>query len=146
MVIKKIIIFIALILCSLEIGQIDINSHIQTKFSESRMIHLAKSLGIKYIDIMVAQSRIETGWYTSKIFIHNNNLFGMKLPERRGTTAIGSNRGHAQYTSWQQSVADYKLWQSKVLIKNKSRRKYLRYIGRNYAENDNYLTMIKQQL
>lgn len=32
------------------------------------------------------------------------------------------------------------------LIKNKSRRKYLRYIGRNYAENDNYLTMIKQQL
>jgi uncharacterized FlgJ-related protein len=146
MVIKKIIIFIALILCSLEIGQIDINAKIQTQFSESRMIHLAKSLGIKYIDIMVAQSRIETGWYTSKIFIHNKNLFGMKLPERRSTTAIGSNRGHAQYTSWQQSVADYKIWQSKVLIKNKSRRKYLSYIGRNYAENDNYLTMIKQQL
>jgi uncharacterized FlgJ-related protein len=146
MVIKKIIISIALILCSLEIGQIDINKQIQIQFSEIRMINLAKSIGIKYIDIMVAQSRIETGWYKSKIFIHNNNLFGMKLPKRRSTTAIGSNRGHAQYTSWQQSVVDYKIWQSKVLIKNKSRSKYLSYIGRNYAENGNYLTMIKQQL
>jgi uncharacterized FlgJ-related protein len=110
------------------------------------MINLAKSLGVKYIDIMVAQARIETGWYTSKIFIHNNNIFGMKFPERRHTTAIGSDRGHAQYISWQQSVADYKLWQNKVLIKNKSRRKYLSYIGRTYAENGNYINLIKKQL
>jgi uncharacterized FlgJ-related protein len=144
--IKKIAISITLILCSLEIGQVNINTQIRTQFSEIRMINLAKSLGIKYIDIMVAQSRIETGWYKSPIFIHNNNLFGMKVPERRGTTAIGSNRGHAHYISWQQSVADYKLWQTKVLIKNKSRRKYLSYIGRTYAENSNYINLIKKQL
>jgi hypothetical protein len=146
MAIKKILISITLILCSLEIGQIQINTQTRNQFSESSMINLAKSLGVKYIDIMVAQARIETGWYTSKIFIHNNNIFGMKLPERRHTTAIGSNRGHAQYISWQQSVADYKIWQSKVLIKNKSRRKYLSYIGRNYAENGNYINLIKKQL
>jgi flagellum-specific peptidoglycan hydrolase FlgJ len=146
MAIKKILISITLILCSLEIGQIQINTQTRNQFSESSMINLAKSLGVKYIDIMVAQARIETGWYTSKIFIHNNNLFGMKLPERRLTTAIGSDRGHAQYISWQQSVADYKIWQSKVLIKNKSRRKYLSYIGRTYAENGNYINLIKKQL
>jgi flagellum-specific peptidoglycan hydrolase FlgJ len=146
MAIKKILISITLILCSLEIGQIQINTQTRNQFSESSMINLAKSLGVKYIDIMVAQARIETGWYTSKIFIHNNNLFGMKLPERRLTTAIGSDRGHAQYISWQQSVADYKLWQSKVLIKNKSRRKYLSYIGRTYAEDSNYINLIKKQL
>ena len=146
MAIKKILISITLILCSLEIGQIQINTQTRNQFSESSMINLAKSLGVKYIDIMVAQARIETGWYKSKIFIHNNNLFGMKLPERRLTTAIGSDRGHAQYISWQQSVADYKLWQSKVLIKNKSRRKYLSYIGRTYAEDSNYINLIKKQL
>jgi flagellum-specific peptidoglycan hydrolase FlgJ len=146
MAIKKILISITLILCSLEIGQIQINTQTRNQFSESSMINLAKSLGVKYIDIMVAQARIETGWYTSKIFIHNNNIFGMKLPERRLTTAIGSDRGHAQYISWQQSVADYKIWQSKVLIKNKSRRKYLSYIGRTYAENGNYINLIKKQL
>ena len=143
--IKRIAIFIILVLYSLEIGQVGIDN-IQHQFSESRMIHLAKSLGIKHIDIMVAQARIETGWYTSPIFIHNKNIFGMKLPERRGTTAIGSNRGHAQYTSWQQSVADYKLWQDKAMARNKSRRKYLRYIGRTYAQNSNYLNLIKNQL
>jgi uncharacterized FlgJ-related protein len=146
MAIKKILISITLILCSLEIGQIQINTQTRNQFSESSMINLAKSLGVKYIDIMVAQARIETGWYKSKIFIHNNNLFGMKLPERRLTTAIGSDRGHAQYISWQQSVADYKIWQSKVLIKNNSRRKYLSYIGRNYAEDSNYINLIKKQL
>jgi uncharacterized FlgJ-related protein len=146
MAIKKILISITLILCSLEIGQIQINTQTRNQFSESSMINLAKSLGVKYIDIMVAQARIETGWYTSKIFIHNNNLFGMKFPERRITTAIGSNRGHAQYISWQQSVADYKIWQSKVLINNKSRRKYLSYIGRTYAEDSNYINLIKKQL
>ncbi len=146
MAIKKILISITLILCSLKIGQIQINTQTRNQFSESSMINLAKSLGVKYIDIMVAQARIETGWYTSKIFIHNNNLFGMKLPERRLTTAIGSDRGHAQYISWQQSVADYKIWQSKVLIKNNSRRKYLSYIGRNYAEDSNYINLIKKQL
>jgi uncharacterized FlgJ-related protein len=146
MAIKKILISITLILCSLEIGQIQINTQTRNQFSESSMINLAKSLGVKYIDIMVAQARIETGWYTSKIFIHNNNIFGMKFPERRHTTAIGSDRGHAQYISWQQSVADYKIWQSKVLIKNNSRRKYLSYIGRTYAEDSNYINLIKKQL
>jgi len=143
--IKRIAIFIILVLYSLEIGQVCV-SNIQHQFSESRMIHLAESLGIKHIDIMVAQSRIETGWYTSPIFIHNKNLFGMKLPERRETTAIGSNRGHAQYISWQQSVADYKLWQLNVLIKNKSREQYLSYIGRTYAEDRNYINLINKQL
>ena len=143
--IKKIATFITLILLYLEIGQADIYN-IQHQFSEERMIYLAESLGIEHIDIMVAQARIETGWYTSGIFIHNKNIFGMKLPERRETTAIGSNRGHAQYTSWQQSVADYKLWQLKVLTKNKSREQYLSYISKNYAEDGNYINLINKQL
>lgn len=122
----------------------DKRSHII--FSEHRMISYAKKIGIKYIDVMVAQSRIETGHYTSKVFTEGMNLFGMKLPERRETTAVGEHRNHAKYTSWVRSVDDYKIWQSNVLTKARSKKQYLRYIGNNYAQDPKYLNLIKQQL
>ncbi len=115
-------------------------------FSEERMISYAKRIGIKYIDVMVAQSRLETGNYTSKVFREGRNLFGMKLPERRETTAVGEHRNHAKYTSWVSSVDDYKIWQSNVLAKVRSKKQYLAYIGKNYAEDPKYLKLIKKQL
>jgi flagellum-specific peptidoglycan hydrolase FlgJ len=115
-------------------------------FSEQKMISYAKRIGIKYIDVMVAQSRLETGNYTSKVFREGRNLFGMKLPERRETTAVGEHRNHAKYTSWVSSVDDYKIWQSNVLAKVRSKKQYLAYIGKNYAENPKYLKLIKKQL
>jgi hypothetical protein len=69
-------------------------------------------LGIVYPDIVLAQAKWESTHFTSKIFEENNNLFGMKLAYQRDTTAIGKNRGHAKYKNWQDSVKDYKLWQS----------------------------------
>ena len=115
-------------------------------FSEQKMISYAKRIGIKYIDVMVAQSRLETGNYTSKVFREGRNLFGMKLPERRETTAVGEHRNHAKYTSWVSSVDDYKIWQSNVLAKVQSKKQYLAYIGKNYAEDPKYLKLIKKQL
>lgn len=115
-------------------------------FSEQKMISYAKRIGIKYIDVMVAQSRLETGNYTSKVFREGRNLFGMKLPERRETTAVGEHRNHAKYTSWVSSVDDYKIWQSNVLSKVQSKKQYLAYIGKNYAEDPKYLKLIKKQL
>ncbi len=115
-------------------------------FSEQKMISYAKRIGIKYIDVMVAQSRLETGNYTSKVFREGRNLFGMKLPERRETTAVGEHRNHAKYTSWVSSVDDYKIWQSNVLAKVRSKKQYLAYIGKNYAEDPKYLKLIKKQL
>lgn len=145
---KKIILSAILILSFLDIGNVKPikDELLFSSFSELRMIQLAEQIGIKHIDIMVAQARIESGRYSSNIFNDNNNLFGMKLPRSRQTTAIGINRGHAQYMSWQQSVVDYKLWQRKVLKKNSSRRAYLKWISNNYAENPDYINLIKQQL
>lgn len=115
-------------------------------FSEQKMISYAKRIGIKYIDVMVAQARLETGNYTSKVFREGRNLFGMKLPERRETTAVGEHRNHAKYTSWVSSVDDYKIWQCNVLAKVRSKKQYLAYIGKNYAENPKYLKLIQKQL
>jgi len=103
-------------------------------------------VGIVYPDIVMAQAKIETGHFTSKVFRENHNLFGMKLPRQRSTTAIGEQYNHAEYTSWRQSVVDYKLWQDKVLTKVKGRRAYLRYLHKNYAENKQYVKLIKQMI
>lgn len=119
---------------------------IDLSFTEDRMISYAKQIGIKYIDIMVAQSRIETGWYSSAIFLEGANLFGMKLAKRRPTTASGEHRKHAKYSSWLRSVEDYKLWQEMVLNKVSSREDYMNYIAKYYAQNPNYLNLIKKQI
>ena len=69
-------------------------------------------LGIVYPDIALAQAKWESTHFTSKIFQEGNNLFGMRLAYQRDTTAIGKHRNHAKYKNWQDSVKDYKLWQS----------------------------------
>jgi hypothetical protein len=66
---------------------------------------------IKYQDIVLLQSQLETGHYTSDIFLNGHNLFGMKYPERRPTVATGTYKEHAKYAHWSDSVIDYALWQ-----------------------------------
>lgn len=58
-------------------------------FSELNLYKKILELGIAYPDVVLAQAKIETGNFTSKIFRENNNMFGMKLPGRRTTTAVG---------------------------------------------------------
>lgn len=103
-------------------------------------------VGIAYPDIVLAQAKIETGHFTSKIFRENHNLFGMKLPKQRETTAVGEQYNHARYTSWKQSVIDYKIWQDAVLTKVKSKRAYLKYLSENYAQDKKYIHKLKQML
>ena len=60
--------------------------------------------------LITAQAGFETGNFTSVIFKENNNLFGMKLPKVRKTTAIGENRGHAVYKTIEDCIKDYWLY------------------------------------
>lgn len=59
---------------------------------------------------LTAQAAHETGNFTSTIFKNNHNLFGMKLPRVRQTTAIGSSKGHAVYASIEDSIKDMALY------------------------------------
>ena len=89
--------------------------------------------GIKYPDIVMAQAKIESGHFTSAIFKENNNLFGMKLPAQRKTTAIGKNRGHAKYETWQDSVKDYKIWQDTLGWSSLSKETYIQKLSDKYC-------------
>ena len=113
-------------------------------FSELNVYKQLVKVGIAYPDVVLAQAKIETGNFTSKIFRENHNMFGMKLPYRRQTTAVGENRNHAKYTDWIQSVRDYKLWQDQMIHRAPTKSAYLAYLKRNYAEDKNYIKKIKQ--
>jgi uncharacterized FlgJ-related protein len=62
--------------------------------------------------ILVAQAMHETGNFTSPVFYRNNNAFGMRLAQKRPTTAIGDpdKDNYANYDSIEDSVEDLKLW------------------------------------
>lgn len=95
--------------------------------------------GILYPEIAYAQAVLESGAFKSKLANANKNLFGMRMPRHRKTTATGKRYGYATYKSWKQSVADYKLWQD-YLFKKKQMTigEFKRYLNKMYSESTNY--------
>jgi uncharacterized FlgJ-related protein len=61
-------------------------------------------------EMITAQAAHESANFTSLIFKHNNNPFGMKLPGTRFTCAIGENLGHAVYEDLAAAAYDYWLY------------------------------------
>jgi hypothetical protein len=113
-------------------------------FAKDKLVLMLNDLGVKYPHIVLAQSMIETGGWSSKIFIKNNNLFGMKLATQRITTAQGVRSSHAYYNHWRESVYDYAFYQSRYLHKVKTEEQYFQYLFANYAKDSLYVEKIKQ--
>ena len=142
---KKVVLTTVFLFACLKIGKVEDFKLVQTNvFTEENLFKLMTEIGIVYPEIAMAQAKIETGYFTSRIFRENKNLFGMKLPRSRNTTAVGVNRNHAVYTDWTQSVIDYKMWQDRIIHKLGTRKKYLNYLSRNYAEDGSYVKKIKK--
>lgn len=98
--------------------------------------NLAKEIvkqNIKHPDVALAQSMLETGHFKSRVFIENNNLFGMRKPEIRKTTAVGEKNNHALYDSWIDSVKDYKLWQDARNLSGLSKNEYIDKLRKIYC-------------
>ena len=105
--------------------------------------------GIKFPDIVFAQAMIESGELTSKLFKTANNMFGMRFPSVRETTAQGkTNGGYSRYEDWNFGVYDYFLWQDHML-RNRTeitKSQYLSLLGRVYAEDPNYVSKVKKKV
>lgn len=98
-------------------------------------------LNIQHPDIVFRQARIESGNFKSRVFLENNNMFGMKIPSKRPNMVSGSNRGYAVYNSWQESVIDYALYQA-YSGKNLTKEDYVKMLNNSYAEDVNYLNKL----
>lgn len=111
----------------------------QSEFSESSLVqYLILKDAPDYL-IIYSQFILETGWFTSKLFLEGNNLAGMKMPARRKTTAKGVIYGHARYDHWTDSVDDFLLW----LDFHSLSEGYAEELkSKGYAENPEYYTKI----
>ncbi len=102
---------------------------------------------IKFPEVVFSQAVLESGHFKAPIFTTKNNLFGMKVPKKRETTAINKGKkGYAKYHSWDSSIDDYLLWQE-FTLKNKSqltKSQYLSLLGKIYAKDKKYISSLKR--
>jgi len=120
-------------------------------YSEQKVMDYLLQLNVKYPKVALAQMKLESANGTSKIFKEGNNLFGMKVPVRRPTTALGEKDNHAYYSHWRQAVIDYALFQAFVSNTENmnSESDWLDYISHTYASDTSYrnkLVHIKNNL
>lgn len=134
---KKLLVTFALMLCLV--------AYAKTPPNQREVYQQMVSMGIKFPDIALAQAILESGNFKSKIAVQNNNLFGMRLPKSRETTAVGQKLGYARYLSWKDSVRDFKMWQDSLFKRrpNMTRSQYISYLNRIYSETPNYISRIR---
>tara|TARA_R100000081_G_C4743437_1_gene130255 strand:- start:209 stop:769 length:561 start_codon:yes stop_codon:yes gene_type:complete len=113
------------------------------QFSEEALIEEISRLNFKFPHIVLAQSILETGYYESKIFKENNNLFGMKEARVRVNLAEGTQYGHAYYNNWKESVMDYALWYSTYAYKCNTEKQLYKLLDRQYAEASAYVSSLQ---
>jgi len=113
------------------------------EFSEDKLIAKLKELNVKFPYIVLAQSKLETGNFTSKIFRENNNLFGMREAKQRITTAQGTENNHAYYHTWQESILDYAFYQCRYLSNIGTEEQYFNYLKQSYAEDPSYVNRLQ---
>lgn len=106
-------------------------------------IYLVKLLFPRYYllptSLLYAQAKHETGNFKSRIYLQNHNLFGMKLPRIRKTTALKSRYGHAVYKNNWTSIYDYFLRQNNFNIDFKNTQQYVKdTTNSGYAEDKKY--------
>jgi flagellum-specific peptidoglycan hydrolase FlgJ len=112
------------------------------ELNKKNLYAIIKEMNIDHPDVVYAQAILESGDFKSRVCKINNNLFGMKVPKKRPTTAVNES-GYAKYTSWIESVKDYKLYQDHV-TKNKdfSRSQYLSILSKGYSETPDYVSRL----
>ena len=121
---------------------LEINISGEREFTEDKLVRKLKELNIRYPHIVLAQAKLESNNYSSRIFIDNNNLFGMKEARVRINLAKGTQHKHAYYNTWQESVLDYAFWMSTYGSKCKTEQQYYNLLN-GYAEDANYQAKLK---
>lgn len=114
------------------------------EFSEEKLIKMIKELNLPYPHITLAQAKLESGDYNSRIFKENHNLFGMKEARVRINLAKGTQYGHAYYDSWEESILDYSFWYACYARKCKTETQFFQLLDNQYAEATTYVSALKR--
>lgn len=93
---------------------------------------------IKFSDVVLKQSLLETGHYTSYNCLERHNIFGMC----GGKKTSDNIHGYAIYNNWMESVEAYSVWQNKRMTDSVT--DYFQFLTDwNYAESEEYERKLK---
>lgn len=113
------------------------------KFTEKKLIRLLRDCNFKFPHIVLAQAKLESGNFTSKLFKSNNNMFGMRKPKRRITTSVEEKNEYAYYRDWIDCVYDYGFYSCCNLSEVNTENEYFTILGNRYAEDTNYVLKLR---
>ena len=102
------------------------------KLNIENLLAVLQQYGVKFPQIVAAQALLETGYFTSRVCLENNNLFGLRYP---------SNGSYYTFNSWEESIKAYKDY---VQYKYKGGNYYNFLDGIEYAEDGEYINKVKQ--
>ena len=129
----------------IHINQVDTTIVTQSKpFSEEALIELLKDCNMKYPHIVLAQAKVESGNFKSKLFKQNHNMFGMRKARQRITTAQSEKNTYSFYRDWMDCVYDYAMYQSTVMCTISNEDEYFARLGERYAEDPAYVNKLKE--
>lgn len=99
-------------------------------------------LRMEHPTIVFSQILLETGYFTSELFMTNNNMFGMKASGSRATTSNVIVNGYKYYSNWRESLIDYALLQM-AFYRGITETEYLKRLSISYASDPNYIKKIQ---
>lgn len=101
---------------------------------------------IKFSHIVLAQAKLESNHYKSKLLFTSNNLFGMKVAATRFTFAKNSYDygNYAKYESIEDCILDYRSWQIQNANLIFTEDAYFELLQKYYAEDPDYVTKLKK--
>lgn len=101
------------------------------KLSDAELYKLLLQEGIHHPEIVVAQAKLETGNYKSKLFKTNNNLFGLK-----------KGRDYAKFNSYRECIKYYKV---NIQSKYRPKENYYTFLQRiGYAKDPRYTEKLQK--
>ena len=113
------------------------------RFTEKALVELLMDCNIKYPYIVLAQAKLESGNFKSKLFKQNNNMFGMRKARKRITSSQAEKNTYAYYRDWIDCVYDYAMYQSNAMCEVNSESEYFAKLGARYAEDSTYVSKLK---
>lgn len=116
------------------------------ELSEKAVFTYMKKINMRFPKVVYSQSKLESGNWNSRLFITQNNMFGMTKAGTRPHVQIHKEDSrYAYYESWQKSIIDYALYQSYVIPTSiKTADQYFDYLKKSgYAEDPNYIRKLK---
>ena len=115
----------------------------QNDFTKNKFVNKIKQLNIKHPHIAYAQAMLESGDFSSKIFLENNNMFGMKQARSRINLAVSTQHNHAYFETWEDCLLDFAFHRATYLSKLRTENDYYNYLGKYYAEDPGYIGKLK---